>query len=190
MRNGNLFRRVKGQLLVVVPVSMRDEFLYMAHAHPTSGHIGLQRARNRMRTLAWWPTLSSDLAEYVASSDTCQRVKGDPPRQQQLVSQLGDEAFQTIASDFWSPVTINNQKTYILVIQDTFTKYVWFGATPRPNSDFVIACLIKWISIHDIDQRLTLAHNPRSNGFIERTMKTLKQMVLAHFKTYPTRALI
>ena len=66
---------VNKERLVVLPRTLRRQFLQVVRDSPLSGHMGRDRTWERARRTVWWPGMTSDIATYVAGCDECQRHK-------------------------------------------------------------------------------------------------------------------
>lgn len=53
---------------IVIPDSLRPEVVSGIH----SGHLGLNKCRERAKGSVWWPGISNDLERVVKSCDFCQ----------------------------------------------------------------------------------------------------------------------
>ncbi len=49
---------------IVVPLKFRQPVLSLAHEHPWSGHLGINKTYNRVLQHFFWPGLKSDVARY------------------------------------------------------------------------------------------------------------------------------
>ena len=63
----------------VAPKCIRLEILHLAHDNVLSGHCGINRTRERVRTRWYWPQSFNDIARYVGSCPTCRQRKGALP---------------------------------------------------------------------------------------------------------------
>ncbi len=62
---------------IVVPLQFRQPVLSLAHDHPWSGHLGINKTYNRVLQHFFWPGLKSDVARYCKTCHICQ-VRGKP----------------------------------------------------------------------------------------------------------------
>jgi len=80
IRCGLLYRRGQGEadrLCVPEGGDLRRRILQECHDTPLGGHFGRHKTAALVRRLAFWPGLSTEVAQYVRSCDTCQRTKAD-----------------------------------------------------------------------------------------------------------------
>jgi hypothetical protein len=71
----------KGNLLYVPPdPSLIADILHWFHDVPWCGHLGIEKTKELVKRQFWWPTLASDVKEYVLSCVHCQANKPDRRR--------------------------------------------------------------------------------------------------------------
>jgi Reverse transcriptase (RNA-dependent DNA polymerase)/Integrase zinc binding domain/RNase H-like domain found in reverse transcriptase/Chromo (CHRromatin Organisation MOdifier) domain/Aspartyl protease len=69
----------KGALVIPNHDSLRTECISQYHDPPQWGHQGPLKTKKAIERFYWWPTLGTDVATYVHTCDSCQRMK--PMRQ-------------------------------------------------------------------------------------------------------------
>ncbi|KAK3530126.1 hypothetical protein QTP86_014792, partial [Hemibagrus guttatus] len=64
-----------------VPQLFRQQVMQWVHKAPSSGHPGIHRSTQLTRRRFWWPSLGSDVEEYVRACPTCaqSRTSHHPP---------------------------------------------------------------------------------------------------------------
>lgn len=62
---------------IVVPSQFRQQILNLAHDHPWSGHLGVNKTYNRVLQHFFWPGLKADVSRHCKVCHTCQ-VMGKP----------------------------------------------------------------------------------------------------------------
>ena len=88
IKNGVLYRRYEWadgtaeHYQILVPRSLRPEFLHYLHADVTSGHFGVRRTQEKCLKYAYWSSWWKDVESYVRRYDTCCRAQKDPRFQQ------------------------------------------------------------------------------------------------------------
>ena len=135
LTEGVLYRETLPSLArqLVVPAVLHTKFLNEAHAGRTSGHFGQDRTLARLRSVAYWPGMSVDVALYCKSCTTCERGK-DPPRA--VKAPLGTiyvgAPFEVMAMDIMGPLPLTARgNKYVLVVADSFSK--WVEIIPLPD---------------------------------------------------------
>ncbi len=62
---------------IVMPLKLRPHVLSLAHDHPWSGHLGINKTYNRVLQHFFWPGLKTDVSKYCKTCHICQ-VGGKP----------------------------------------------------------------------------------------------------------------
>jgi hypothetical protein len=57
--------------LVVIPASLVNTILHLAHDNRATLHPGIMRTKLILWTRVWWPTMNEDIETYVRSCNTC-----------------------------------------------------------------------------------------------------------------------
>jgi transposase InsO family protein len=180
--------------------------------HQTLGHIGETKTFEIMSKYYNWKGLSEDVKRCIENCLTCaeRKGKGNTRKRNQYHIQAV-QPFHKIMIDITGPLPRSKKGfTYILGIIDVFSRYVMFIPLKRTNSkDIIDKLYMRWISIFGVPEQL-IADNapnlnsqemksfcnklgikmknsspyyPQGNGIIERTFKTLKDMLYATTKS-------
>src|SRR6185295_12989755 len=102
--HGKPYRRDKDQLRRIpapeeIPIIMSE-----CHVSMTSGHVGINATKKRIKRLFWWKNMDADIKRYVQACDTCQRY--DPPVQSQPMHPIPVEGpFDRWGIDLKGPLT-------------------------------------------------------------------------------------
>lgn len=59
-------------------LSERNRLLHSAHVLPTSGHPGVCRMNNTLKTHFYWPRMYTDIKQFVSNCLTCKKTKFVP----------------------------------------------------------------------------------------------------------------
>ncbi|XP_075738869.1 uncharacterized protein LOC142784136 [Rhipicephalus microplus] len=75
------YRDKRGRVLdqLVVPRKYREDLLNLCHGNGWSGHLGINKTKERLLMEYYWPGCFKEVEEFVRSCDTCQRT-GHLPR--------------------------------------------------------------------------------------------------------------
>ncbi|GFS11607.1 Gypsy retrotransposon integrase-like protein 1 [Elysia marginata] len=67
---------------VVLPKSLREYVILVAHDSLTGAHLGIRRTKDKVLSNFYWPGVDGDVTRYCRSCDVCQRTvkKGMVPR--------------------------------------------------------------------------------------------------------------
>ena len=201
---------------LVIPRNIRGKILQICHDSPLSGHAGIDKTLARVTSRFFWPSLRTDVTKHVNQCVSCAQRKTSPHlRPAPLMKfQTPRQPFERIAMDVVGPlVTTNNGYKYILTVQDAATRYL--EAFPMKNStaETVAKHFIKGIILKhgtprqlltdlgtnflsklmkdicttlQIDRLHTTAYRPQTNGSLERSHRTLKDLI-SHYITADQR---
>lgn len=191
---------------VVVPQSVRRSLMEVAH-EGFSGHLGIKKTYLKLLNDFYWPGMKKDVATFVNSCFTCQLVgkpnQTIPPYPLQPIK-VPSEPFQKIIIDIVGPLPKtkkNNQ--YLLTILCPTSRYpeayplknitaksvasklihmfTTFGIPQEVQSDrgtnFTSNLFQQVLHELGIQQTLSTAYHPQSQGALERHHQTLKAML-------------
>ncbi|KAK3109194.1 hypothetical protein FSP39_025154 [Pinctada imbricata] len=200
-KNGNV------SLQVLVPVSLRDSVMRLAHESIMSGHLGTMRTVSRVLSEFYWPGVQSDVKRFCQSCDICQRTvsKGRVTKVPLQQMPLIDEPFQRVAVDLIGPLhpITDRGNRYILTLVDFATRYPEAVALSTIDTERVAEALVEIFSrvgvpremltdmgsqftsalmkevsrLISMKQLTTTPYHPMCNGLVERFNGTLKQML-------------
>ena len=150
--------------------------------------------RHLSQTTVYWPGIDADIADYVNCCKTCTWHKAKKAVQPVLPRDVPDSPWQDLAAAFF---TYNHKEHFPIV--DTFSKYPFFYQTSSKSAKSIIKKLQNLISKYGPPRRFfsgngvlfssealqsshipvlrshtSSPHYPKSNGFIERQIKTIK----------------
>lgn len=178
---------------IVIPASFRQTTLEALH----SGHLGIEKCRSKARTAVWWPKIGADIAQYVASCQTCLHWAKD--RAEPLLSSpLPDLPWQKVATDLFEL----DGKHFIVVV-DYYSRYVELVQLRHQTADDVINALKAIFARHGVPmvcvsdngpcysasafQSFATSYGfvhqtasprfPQSNGAAERAVQTMKALL-------------
>ena len=195
---------------IVVPKIYQSEILHIAHEHPLSGHLGVNKTYNKILHHFFWPGLHKDVSECCRSCHTCQMVGKPnqliPKAKLQPIPAVG-EPFSRILVDCVGPLTkTKSGNLYLLTIMCVATRFPEAIPLRKINAKSIVGALIKFLTLvglpksiqsdqgsnfmsgifqqvmHElgIRQYRSSAYHPESQGAIERFHQTLKNMIRAY----------
>ena len=156
---------------VVVPndSGIRTRLLTEAHDAGTAGHSGIASTKDRLATRVHWAGLASDVHDYVASCDSCQRNKVEQRRTAGLLRPppVPDEPGYAINMDFvfGLPRTERGHTGYLSM---TCRLSNWLE--PGLCSDNITAegaaqlVFDRWVRIFGLPARIVSDRDPRFTG--------------------------
>ena len=143
----------EGRLQIVIPKVLTADILTLAHEEPLPGHRGFEKMLRRTVERFWWPNIREDVVNYTKS---CTRCAERMPENRQARAPLGNRCqakkpFQIIEMNTKGPLPMSdNNIQYILVIQDTFSRYVELSPLSRQTTDEVCSRICQWIGRYGI----------------------------------------
>ena len=64
----------KNRVVVLSQKSLIQELLYLYHDDQLAGHWGIDKTKELIERKFYWPTLATDVREYVLTCNTCQNI--------------------------------------------------------------------------------------------------------------------
>jgi Integrase zinc binding domain/Integrase core domain len=131
VKEGILYRRFctpTGEtkyLQLIVPDSLRRDFVQRAHGGLTGGHFGIRRTQDQVQRRAYWVGWRRFVERQCQQCDVCSRVhRGQPPKQGKLKPLLANGPMDRLHIDLCGPFPRSNGFTWILTCIDAFTRYL------------------------------------------------------------------
>jgi hypothetical protein len=138
------FEDWNGNLWLCIPDSLRVTVMSEVHNILTeSAHRGHTKTYNRIASTYYWPKMSQDFKQYVATCDSCQKAKPQchAPARLLLPIPIPSQHFEVVLMDFIPGLPLSDGFNNILVIVDKLTKYTIFITTTTSISEVKTAAL-------------------------------------------------
>lgn len=200
---------------VVLPLRYRKEVMRLAHEAAMAGHLGVGKTEEKIMRHFHWPCMHRDVVEFVRSCHACQvsgkpnqKIPVAPLSPLPVVV----EPFSRVVIDCVGPLPKTKKgNEYLLTIMDATTRFP--EAVPLRNIKTrpVVEALLQFFSRFGlprevqsdrgtnftsgvfqqamvelgIEQVLSSAYHPQSQGAIERYHQTLKAMIRAYCVQFP-----
>ena len=186
---------------------LRSRCIAINHEIPSAGHPGKDITLELVQRHFWWPTVRQDVAKHVASCVSCQvhKTSSRKPAGQLQPLPIPDYPWQSMSMDLIThlPRTARGY-TAIIVFVDRLTKMVHFasGKDTMSAEDFANTLMVEIVSryglpetiISDrgtffrgffaevckqlcIEQIMSTAFHPETDGQTERANRTLEEML-------------
>lgn len=190
--HGLLQRR--GRLVVGENEEVKNTILKWHHTSSSSGHSGVQATLQKVATLFYWKHMKKFVLNYIRACEVCQKCKSDLAAYPGLLQPLPlpQGVWEDVAMDFIEGLPKSRGKDVILVVIDRFSKYGHFIPLSHPftaadvaqayvdnvyklhgfpksiTSDrdkvFTSNFWREFLAIHGIDQNMSTAYHPQSDG--------------------------
>ncbi|CAF1301583.1 unnamed protein product [Adineta ricciae] len=130
--------------LLVIPQSLQQPILQIAHDHPTAGHAGRFKTLYRLSSRVYWPSMRKDVFKYVQTCLTCQQYKYDnSPKTHPMQLHTVLQPWHTIGIDIMGPFPPTfRQKRFLLVVVDYFTRWVELFALRQTTATHIANIII------------------------------------------------
>ena len=113
------------KLKLVVPSELREKVMYDAHCMPSSGHLGVDKAYDRVAREYYWKGMYYDVNNYVRECEQCQRYKVSQTGAQGLMgNRIVERPWVVVAANLMEFPPSKGQLKYLIVFQDLFTRWV------------------------------------------------------------------
>ena len=114
--------------------ALQTKLISAFHASAIGGHSGIRATYQRLKRLFAWSRLKTAVTKFVQQCDICQHAKHLNQHPQGLLQPLPIPvgSWQNITMDFIEGLPISEGANTILVMVDSFTKYVHFIPLRHP----------------------------------------------------------
>ena len=184
-----------GLLLKGTRVCIPPELLKRTLADLHGSHQGVSRMQAQAREDVYWPGIDADISDYVSRCTICTKHKASLPAQPMLPRDIPDGPWQDITADY-----MTHKGHEYLIICNVFSKYPFVHKVMSKSAQSLCTHLLELISqygplmslstdngppfasdelteflmCHPIACHTSSPPFPRSNGLIERQVRTIK----------------
>ena len=152
LRDGLLVRSIGNRspypnYVIVIPIALRETILKAVHDNPFASHLGISRTEERVRKRFYWPSIRTDVENYVKKCAVCAHHTSPVNLNRAPMGNIAvGEPFTFWAMDYMGPLPETSQgNKHILVVVDHFTKWCEAFATPYQKATTVAPLLISKI---------------------------------------------
>lgn len=176
VKNGRVYRVIEdGSLRWLVPRGVRWQVLKTNHNDV--GHFGFEKTLQRIKSMFWFPKMRKFIRKYVSACLECAHHKIPSGAKEGTLHPIPkvDVPLHTIHADHLGPFPRSKHgNVYILVIVDSFTKYVYLSAVRSTKSKASIKVFQTYFSLFGSPSRLI---TDRGTSFTSKRFKTFVQSV-------------
>ena len=127
-------------LQLVVPENLRDRVLNASHTSVLSGHWGLKKTLSKLQRSFYWLNMRETVRIFLSNCVTCgARKRPTSKPRAPLGEYTSGSPMDRVAMDIMGPFpTSSKGNRYVLVIGDTFTKWIEAYAIPDQTANTVV----------------------------------------------------
>ena len=185
---------------LLIPERLRLTMLARMHA----AHQGIIRMRARARLAVYWPNIDNDIEDYVNACQHCQDRKPQQPSEPLIQKKRPERPFQELAVDYaekegniflimvdcktdWPTIIFCGKdmtsRKLIDILREEFCRtavpdVIWSDQGTQFMSQQFQDFLRDW----GIRHKTSSPRNPQSNGKVEATVKSMKNMITSAIK--------
>ena len=199
---------------VVLPKCLKNMVLESLHDSEFSGHFGTKRTQARVQIRYYWPGYNEDVEDWCKTCLVCQERKNPQAKNTAPLTNIdvGTGPFEQIALDILKLPPTSSGNEHLLVVEDYFTKWVEAFPLKRTAAPSIAHCLLNgWISrfgcpysilsdqgsefeshlfkclneVLGVNKLRTTAYHPRTDGMVERSNRTIIDILSKYSKEEP-----
>ncbi len=172
---------------------MRQDMLKQIHA----GHQGISKCRLRAGQAVWWPSIGTDIAQYVKMCDHCQQKQSAQKAEPLISSPLPERPWQRVACDLadvkgkqfivlvdcyskWIEVHHLHKTTSLTIInylKGTFARYGIPEVVVTDNGPQFLSEFKEFSKEYDFTHITSSPHYPQANGQAEKAVHIAKMIL-------------
>lgn len=161
---------------LVATVTATADSKIRAYHNSTVGHRGVTTTISLLREAGEeWPLMAKDVAEFIRKCPCCQKNRpfqkeSNGPNRSLTVY----EPFQRLAMDFIGPLPVDeNGNAFLLVIVDTFTRWVELFALSSATAESTAECILQIIGRYGLPEEILSDNGPQFTAKMIQTMMTV-----------------
>ncbi|XP_050517143.1 uncharacterized protein K02A2.6-like [Diabrotica virgifera virgifera] len=163
-------------LKVIVPKSLRREMLDIIH----TGHYGINKSKNRARSVLYWPGMSNDIVKVVQSCSICEKFNISNSKEPLIPHQVPDLPFNKVGVDLFQ----FGNKDY-LVLVDYYSRWLEIKELRNKTSESVISVLKEIFSLFGIPSVMISDNMPFSSYRLKVFAKEWGINIITSSPMYP-----
>ena len=195
-----------GDTVDVTPEDKRADALLWAHSQ---GHKGMRGTLHRLLSEGFkWPNMYKDCLKVARDCISCQRFTAQRYGFHPIRAVKASLPMDHLAMDLFQMKTSQEGMSYVLVVVDICTRFTWLYALPDKSglsvsralsllfttfgkpmiiqsdngSEFTNLDVAAILQGAGVDQRFVSKYHPQGNGSAERTIRSIKEHLMAEIK--------
>ncbi|CAG7825957.1 unnamed protein product [Allacma fusca] len=172
------------QWRIYVPEKLQR--LLIGHYHYEYGHLGITKLIMVIRRHFDWPALTTQTYQLVSRCISCQRASRVHSRLKgPMKSIVASEFNEIVCTDVFGPVARSTAgTTFILVIEDLFTKFVRLYAMKRNITTTIIEKFNRWIAEFGKPRVILSDNGPQFASFMWRDHWNANDIAIRYTSRY------
>ena len=200
------FWSYRDELSVVNGIILKGESVYIPDTHRQgvlenlhTGHLGIVKTQLRASKDVFWPKINQDIEKMCKSCEVCQQYQNTQPAEPLIQTEVPSRPWSTIGTDLFQI-----EDDHYLITADYYSKFPLVDRIHKPvTSEKVVNVLkkycgllgipdiirsdngpqytglpfVKYVEQWGIKHVTSSPRYPRSNGFIERQVGTVKAVI-------------
>lgn len=158
LQNNILYRKFNDDLLLVIPKTMQYDIIKQTH---DKGHFSVGKMERLLKKEFWFSRMRDKVEKTVRNCIPCILAERKHGKSEGLLHNIGkgDTPLDTYHVDHIEPIP-STRKNYahLLVVIDSFSKFVWLYSTRSTTTVEVIARLTKQAAIFGNPRRIITDH--------------------------------
>jgi hypothetical protein len=151
---------------------LKKECNEAVHVHPYAGHYGVDRTYHKLKEIFYWPNMVEDVKHYVASCDSCQRMKAHKQKKLRELHPLDipGRRWESVSMDLITDLPRTDQGyDTIVVFVDRLSKMVHLAPTTKTVGGIGLARLYHHhvVRLHGFPTSIVSDRDVRYRGFWE-----------------------
>jgi len=199
-------------LRLLIPEKDTEKIIEQLHTSRYNGHLGMKKTIEKAEKRFFWFNLREQIMKFIRECTSCQKVKSIKQiTRAPLQPILTSRPLELVAMDITGPLPkTKNNKRYILVLVDHFTKFVKAYAIEDQTAETVAKCVIDFIcnlgimqqlltdqgtdfeseliselmDLLDVHKLRTTPFRPETDGITEKMNRTIKEMLTHYLDEY------
>jgi transposase InsO family protein len=179
---------------IYIPVNKRKHVLHNLHR----SHLGITRTKQLARDTVYWPSMNSDIEEYISRCETCLQHRNNQPKEPMIPHQLPMTPWSKVGTDLFE----FQGKSYLILV-DYYSNFIEVEELKTQTSREVMLHMKRIIARNGIMDTLisdngpcynskefadfanqynfnhitSSPYRPQSNGLAERSVQTIKRLM-------------
>jgi len=158
LRNNILYRMYNDDLLLVVPKIMQYDIIKQTH---DKGHFSVGKMERILKREFWFSYMREKIERIVRNCISCLLAERKHGKSEGLLHNVdkGDTPLDTYHVDHVGPIPSTRKNyAYLLVVVDSFSKFVWLYPTRSTTTAEVVSRLTKQAAIFGNPRQIVTDH--------------------------------